>query len=213
MSADFFRTNRRGFLKAAGVSAAGLAMARTSGALAQAKPFIPYSNKSLDYYFFVIQEEAVKRAVQASKLANSRRSTRISTTRSQLEQWQSLMLNHPSAIMSDPIDSQAIVSAIRRYNQKKIPVGIIDTPADGRRGRHHGRASTTARRRDGSAGDHQSSHQEIRQRQGHRAQLLRRAAERCLAPAQGRHGRGVRQVPGHQISAARPKACSTRCWR
>ena len=49
----------------------------------------------------------------------------------QLEQWQSLMLNQPSAIVSDPIDSQAIVSAINRYNQKKIPVAIIDTPADG----------------------------------------------------------------------------------
>lgn len=46
----------------------------------------------------------------------------------QLEQWQSLLLSRPSAIISDPIDSQAIVSAIRRYNREKIPVGIIDTP-------------------------------------------------------------------------------------
>lgn len=38
-------------------------------------------------------------------------------------------LSNPSAIVSDPIDSQAIVSAIKRYNAKNIPVAIIDTPA------------------------------------------------------------------------------------
>ena len=34
-----------------------------NSAWAQDAGFMPYSNKSLDYYFFVIQEEAVKRAV------------------------------------------------------------------------------------------------------------------------------------------------------
>ncbi|WP_250862619.1 substrate-binding domain-containing protein, partial [Caballeronia sp. INML3] len=38
---------------------------------------------------------------------------------------------NPSAIIADPIDSQAIVSVIKKYNMKKIPVGIIDTPALG----------------------------------------------------------------------------------
>ncbi|MEQ1162437.1 sugar ABC transporter substrate-binding protein [Acinetobacter calcoaceticus] len=91
---------------------------------------IPYSNKSLDYYFFVIQEEAVKRAVKASAGEFQATNANFDSTR-QLEQWQSLLLSKPSAIISDSIDSQAIVSAIRRYNQQKIPVGIIDTPADG----------------------------------------------------------------------------------
>lgn len=91
---------------------------------------IPYANKSLDYYFFVIQEEAVKRAVQAHSGAFQATNASFDNSR-QLEQWQSLMLSQPSAIISDPIDSQAIVSAIRRYNRQKIPVGIIDTPADG----------------------------------------------------------------------------------
>lgn len=128
MSADFFRTNRRGFLKAAGVSAAGLAMARTSGALAQAKPFVPYSNKSLDYYFFAAQEEGVKRAVEAQGWEFQAVNANFDNTQ-QLAQWQNLLLKNPAAIISDPIDSQAIASAIKRYNAKKIPVGIIDTPA------------------------------------------------------------------------------------
>ena len=123
---DNFVMNRRSALKA-GAGAAVAAMAGGS-ALAQERVFVPYSNKSLDYYFFVIQEEAVKRAVTASEWEFQATNANFDNTR-QLEQWQSLMLRRPSAIVSDPIDSQAIVSAIRRYNQKNIPVGIIDTPA------------------------------------------------------------------------------------
>jgi len=114
----------------AGGAALGLGAMVGRGAFAQERLAIPYSNKSLDYYFFVIQEEAVKRAVQADKGEFQATNANFDNTR-QLEQWQSLMLSQPSAIISDPIDSQAIVSAIRRYNRQKIPVGIIDTPADG----------------------------------------------------------------------------------
>lgn len=114
----------------AGGAALGLGAMMGRGAFAQARLSIPYSNKSLDYYFFVIQEEAVKRAVAAAGGQFQATNANFDNTR-QLEQWQSLLLSRPSAIISDPIDSQAIVSAIRRYNQQNIPVGIIDTPADG----------------------------------------------------------------------------------
>jgi simple sugar transport system substrate-binding protein len=120
--------SRRGVL--AGGAAIGAAALTGTGALAASGLSIPYSNKSLDYYFFVIQEEAVKRAVKANNGAFQATNANFDNTH-QLEQWQSLLLSRPSAIISDPIDSQAIVSAIRRYNMQKIPVGIIDTPADG----------------------------------------------------------------------------------
>ncbi|AHK20570.1 sugar ABC transporter substrate-binding protein [Yersinia similis] len=120
--------SRRGLL--VGGAALGLGMVIGRGALAQNRLLIPYSNKSLDYYFFVIQEESVKRAVLARSGEFQATNANFDNTR-QLEQWQSLLLSRPSAIISDPIDSQAIVSAIRRYNRQKIPVGIIDTPADG----------------------------------------------------------------------------------
>lgn len=120
--------NRRSVLKGA-AAAAGLALAGGSrSAFAQGKPFVPYSNKSLDYYFFVAQEEAVKRAVEAQGWEFQAVNANFDNTR-QLEQWQSLLLKNPAAIISDPIDSQAIASAIKRYNKKNIPVGIIDTPA------------------------------------------------------------------------------------
>ncbi|MFV0383516.1 sugar ABC transporter substrate-binding protein [Paracoccus sp. (in: a-proteobacteria)] len=125
---DKMKLDRRSLL--AGGAALGLGTMTGGASWAQDRLAIPYSNKSLDFYFFVIQEEAVKRAVQANSGEFQATNANFDNTR-QLEQWQSLLLSRPSAIISDPIDSQAIVSAIRRYNRQNIPVGIIDTPADG----------------------------------------------------------------------------------
>lgn len=111
--------------------ALGLApLLHQSRAFAADKPFVPFSNKSLDYYFFVIQQEAVKRAVEAQDWTFQATNANFDNTK-QLQQWQSLLLKRPAGIVCDPIDSQAIVSAISRYTRQKIPVAIIDTPADG----------------------------------------------------------------------------------
>lgn len=127
-----FRVNRRQVLVGGLALGAGAMTGVTAGgaAFAQDRVFLPFSNKSLDYYFFVIEEEAVKRAVEGRKWSFQATNASFDNTR-QLEQWQSLMLSQPAGLVADPIDSQAIVSAIRRYNQKQIPVAIIDTPADG----------------------------------------------------------------------------------
>lgn len=122
------RVNRRQVL--AGGLALGASAVAGRMAMADERVFLPFSNKSLDYYFFVIEEEAVKRAVQSRTWSFQSTNANFDNTK-QLEQWQSLMLSQPKGIISDPIDSQAVVSAIRRYNLKKIPVAIIDTPADG----------------------------------------------------------------------------------
>ncbi|MBB2972778.1 sugar ABC transporter substrate-binding protein [Mesorhizobium sp. RMAD-H1] len=122
------RLNRRHVL--AGGLALGASALAGRASFAQDRVFLPFSNKSLDYYFFVIEEEAVKRSVEGRKWAFQATNANFDNTK-QLEQWQSLMLSQPAGIISDPIDSQAIVSAIRRYNRQKIPVAIIDTPADG----------------------------------------------------------------------------------
>lgn len=123
-----FEMSRRGVLAAG--AALGAATLLGGRAFAQDTVFVPYSNKSLDYYFFVIQEEAVKRAVAANNWEFQATNASFDNTK-QLEQWQSLMLKSPKAIVSDPIDSQAIVSVINRYKSQGIPVAIIDTPADG----------------------------------------------------------------------------------
>lgn len=121
--------NRRTILK--GMAAASV-LGATTGGLAWGKDriFVPYSNKSLNYYFFVTQQKAVKRAVQDNGWEFQAVNANFNNTE-QLKQWQSLLLRNPSAMISDVIDSQAIVSQIRRYNQRGIPVAIIDTPAGG----------------------------------------------------------------------------------
>ncbi|OTP77901.1 MULTISPECIES: sugar ABC transporter substrate-binding protein [Burkholderiaceae] len=118
--------SRRKFLVDMAATAGALSLSPL--ALAQQKPLVPFSNKSLDYYFFATQQEAVKRAVEAKGWTFQAVNANFSTT-TQLEQWQSLLLKNPAAIIADPIDSQAIASVIKKYNMKKIPVGIIDTPA------------------------------------------------------------------------------------
>lgn len=123
---DTYKISRRSLLKAG--AAAGAATMVGGAAWAQDRVFLPYSNKSLDYYFFVIQEEAVKRAVEANSWEFQATNANFDNTQ-QIAHWDSLLLRSPSAIVCDPIDSQAINSAIKRYNQRNIPVGIIDTPA------------------------------------------------------------------------------------
>jgi simple sugar transport system substrate-binding protein len=127
MTDSKFALSRRNVIAAGASLATGLV---TRSAFAQGKPFVPYSNKSLDYYFFVVQQDAVRRAVEAQGWSFQAVNASFDNT-VQLQQWASLLLRNPAAIISDPIDSQAIVSAIRRYNFKHIPVGIIDTPATG----------------------------------------------------------------------------------
>lgn len=109
-------------------AAASLAVASKAGAAGE--KFVPYSNKSLDFYFFVAQQEAVKRAVEGQGWRFQSTNANFDNT-TQLQQWETLLLNRPAAIISDPIDSQAIVSVIKKYNIKNVPVGIIDTPATG----------------------------------------------------------------------------------
>jgi simple sugar transport system substrate-binding protein len=112
------------------LSLAGASSFASAKAFGQSKPLVVYSNKSLDYYFFVVQQEAVKRAVESRGWAFAAVNANFDNT-VQLQQWASLLLRSPAAIVSDPIDSQAIVSAIKRFNFKHIPVGIVDTPATG----------------------------------------------------------------------------------
>lgn len=121
--------SRRGALATLSAATfAGTTFARRAGAADQL--FVPYSNKSLDFYFFVAQQEAVKRAVEAKGWRFQATNANFDNTQ-QLKHWATLLLSQPAAIISDPIDSQAIVSVIKKFNAQNIPVGIIDTPATG----------------------------------------------------------------------------------
>lgn len=122
------RTNRRTILK--GMAATSVLAATSGLARGNERVFVPFSNKSVAYYFFVTQQEAVKRAVLNQGWNFAATNAKFETAR-QLRQWRTLLLKDPSALISDVIDSKAIISQIRRYNQHGVPVAIIDTPAAG----------------------------------------------------------------------------------
>lgn len=122
------RTTRRELIK--GMAATSMLTATSGVAWGQDRVFVPFSNKSLAFYFFVTQQKAVKKAVLDNGWDFAATNAKFETSR-QLRQWRTLLLKDPSAIVSDVIDSKAIVSQIRRYNQRGVPVAIIDTPAAG----------------------------------------------------------------------------------
>jgi len=94
------------------------------------KIIIAYANKSLTYYFYVVMEKALKRAVEAKGWQF------ISTNASfdnalQYDQFENYVLRGVGAIICNPIDSEGIIGAIQKANEKGIPVGIADTPTMG----------------------------------------------------------------------------------
>lgn len=127
------RTSRRDFLKlagAAGIGAGVLAAGMPVGAFAQEKPLLGFSNKSLDFYFFRILQEAALRAAKAQGWDFQAVNANFDST-TQLQQWNSLLLKRPIAMLGDTVDSQAMVSAVKKANAAKVPVGLVDSLATG----------------------------------------------------------------------------------
>lgn len=122
--------SRRTLLKAGAGGAAALAIGPLSPLMAQQKPLLGFSNKSLDFYFFRIMEEAAKRYSEAQGWEFQAVNASFDST-TQLQQWDSLMLKQPIALVGDTVDSQAMVSAVRKANAKKIPTAMIDSLSNG----------------------------------------------------------------------------------
>ncbi len=125
--------SRRHFLKltgAAGVGAAALAAGMVGPAIAADKPLLGFSNKSLDFYFFRILQEAAKRAAEAQGWDFQAVNANFDNT-TQIQQWSSLLLKRPIAMLGDTVDSQAMVSAVKKSNTAKVPVGMVDSLTTG----------------------------------------------------------------------------------
>lgn len=138
MNAEFKRaTTRAQFLKRVGVTAAGaaaggvlLGCGEDSGGGGGSKGLAPYSNKSLDFFFFVVQQEAVKRAVE--KLGYEFQTTNAKfDANQQSNDWNSLLIKKPKFIVSDPIDSEGLIPLTQKAVDQDCPVGVIDTPLTG----------------------------------------------------------------------------------
>ena len=120
--------SRRDILKSIGV--AGLSAAALAGsgprAMAADKPLLGFSNKSLAFYFFRVLQESAKRAGDAQGWDFQAVNANFDNT-TQIQQWNSLLLKKPVALIGDTVDSQAMVSAVKRADSAKIPVGMVDS--------------------------------------------------------------------------------------
>lgn len=86
-----------------------------------------YCNKGMNYFFFVVQNEAVKRKSQ--ELGQGFKTTDAKFDSStQFNDWNSLLISKPSFLISDPIDSEGLATLAQKARNQKVPVGIIDTP-------------------------------------------------------------------------------------
>ncbi len=117
---------RRDVLKTIAGGAVASALMDRGIVRAADKPLLGFSNKSLDFYFFRILQEAASRA--AAKQGWSFQAVNASfDNTTQIQQWNSLLLNRPIAMIGDTVDSQAMVSAVRKANAENVPVGMVDS--------------------------------------------------------------------------------------
>ncbi len=86
-----------------------------------------YSNKSMDYFFFVVQNEAIKR--KSEELGYEFMTTDAkSDSSAQYDQFNTLLIQKPAMLIADPIDSEGLAPLAIRARNQKVPAGIIDTP-------------------------------------------------------------------------------------
>lgn len=124
--------SRRDMLRSIGAAGVGAATLAAGGARAFAadKPLLGFSNKSLDFYFFRVLQEAAKKAGDAQGWEFQAVNANFDNT-TQIQQWNSLLLKKPIALVGDTVDSQAMVSAVKRSNSAKVPVGMVDSLTTG----------------------------------------------------------------------------------
>jgi len=124
---QFGRSNRRTFLQGIGAGAAATAIGGLPlAAFSADKPLMGFSNKSLDFYFFRILQEAAQRAAAKQGWDFQAVNANFDNT-AQIQQWNALLLKNPIAMVGDTVDSQAMVSAVMRANAAKIPVAMVDS--------------------------------------------------------------------------------------
>lgn len=95
------------------------------------KPLVVFAQKSLGYYFFVAEQESLKRAVEAKGWRFESAVADFDSAK-QTNQFINFIAKKPIAILSDPIDSEGLITAVdKAAKENNIPVGIVDTPTTG----------------------------------------------------------------------------------
>ena len=88
---------------------------------------VAYANKGMNYFFFVVQSEAIKRKSKALGYKFQTTDAKFDSS-SQYDDLNSFVIQKPKLLISDPIDSEGLAPLLLKARNMKIPVGIIDTP-------------------------------------------------------------------------------------
>jgi simple sugar transport system substrate-binding protein len=94
------------------------------------KGFIALSHKSLNYYAFVAMQEAAKKKAEEYGWGFESAIADFDSAK-QTNQIMNFISKKPLAIITDPNDSEGIVTAINKAVKEGIPVGVFDTPTTG----------------------------------------------------------------------------------
>ncbi len=89
-----------------------------------------FAHKSLTYYFFVVQQAAARRAAESRGWEFSATNASFDNS-AQYDQLETAALSGSDIIITDPIDSEGIISAIETAKENGTAVGVVDTPTMG----------------------------------------------------------------------------------
>lgn len=91
---------------------------------------IALAHKSLDYYIFVAMQEAAKKKTEEFGWDFESAVADFDSSK-QMNQFTNFIAKKPLAIITDPNDSEGLVTAINNATKAGIPVGVMDTPTTG----------------------------------------------------------------------------------
>jgi ABC-type sugar transport system substrate-binding protein len=102
----------------------------SAGGTLPSEGLIALAHKSLDYYAFVAMQEAAKQKTEEYGWDFESAVADFDSAK-QMNQFTNFIAKKPLAIISDPNDSEGLVTAINNATNAGIPVGIFDTPTTG----------------------------------------------------------------------------------
>jgi simple sugar transport system substrate-binding protein len=127
--------SRRGLLRwggalgAAAVAGPALASCGSADGSGSSKA-VAWETGYLSFFFFVVLQETVKRTAEQYGLDYVGKNANGDSS-AQVNDWNSLLLQKPRYLISDALDSDALVPLTARAKQQGIPIGMVDTPLNG----------------------------------------------------------------------------------
>lgn len=87
---------------------------------------VAYSNKGMDFFFFVVLAEAIKRRSKEADYKYSSTDAKQDASQ-QFNQAKSLLVKRPAMLIVDTVDSEAWAPIAQQTKSQKVPFGAVDS--------------------------------------------------------------------------------------